>query len=147
MKRTILIAGLALAFAATAQGQATKSTAAAKPAAKPAGYSKDLPAALVKRAKVTEPQAAAIALKALPGSTIDKMELEEEDGKFIYSYDLKTAGKTGIDEVHVDAMTGAVLGKVHETPADEKKEAAKEKTEGKKPVAKPAAKKPPTQTP
>jgi len=135
MKRTMLIAGLAVAFGATAHAQAAKPAAA-----RPAGYAKDLPAALVKKAKITEPQAAAIALKAMPGSTIDKMELEEEDGKFIYSYDLKTAGKKGIDEVHVDAMTGAVVGNVHETPADEKREAAKEKAEAKKPVAK----KPPT---
>lgn len=142
MKHTILVAGLAVALAATAQAQATKSTAAQKPtAAKPAGYSKDLPAALVKKAKITEPQAAAIALKAIPGSSVDKMELEEEDGKFIYSYDLKSPGKKGIDEVHVDAMSGLVVGNVHETPADEKAEAAKEKAELAK---KPAAKKPPT---
>ena len=136
MKRSILVAGLGVALATTAHAQSTKTAASSKPHE----YPKDLPATLVKQAKITEAQAAAIALKSIPGSTIDKMELEKEDGKFIYSYDLKTAGKSGIDEVHVDAMTGAVVGKVHETPADEKAEAAKEKAEQAK---KPAAKKPP----
>lgn len=140
MRRMIVI-GLVSMVAATANAQAGKS--AAKPGTHP--YARDLPAALVREARITEPQAAAIALKAVPGSTIDKMELEKEDGKFIYSYDMKTAGKSGIDEVHVDAMTGKVVGNVHETPADEKKEAAKEKAEAKKPHSKtPAGKKPPT---
>jgi uncharacterized membrane protein YkoI len=138
MKRVTLLA-IATVVATSAHAQATKAPSAAK--AK--GYPKDMPAALVKEAKITEPQAAAIALKAVPGATIDKMELEKEDEKFIYSYDLKTAGKKGIDEVHVDAMTGALLGRAHETPADEKAEAAKEKAESKKAPAK----KPPTLQP
>ena len=29
------------------------------------------------------------------------MELEKENGKLIYSYDIKTEGKSGIDEVQV----------------------------------------------
>jgi hypothetical protein len=44
----------------------------------------------------------------------------------MYSYDIKTAGKSGIDEVNVDAVTGKVIGFAHETPAAEKKEAADE---------------------
>lgn len=89
-----------------------------------AGYKKDIPAALAKKAKITEHEAAAAALARVPKGQIDAMELEEENGKFIYSYDVKTPGKTGIDEVHVDAMTGKVVSFVHETPAMEKKEAA-----------------------
>ena len=140
MKRlTLLAIGI---FAVTASAHAQAATAGA---AKPKSYPKDLPPALVKEAKITESQAAAIAMKAIPGATIAKMELEKEGGKFIYSYDLKTAGKAGIDEVHVDAMTGVLLDTAHETPADEKAEAAKERAEqAKKPAAKkPAAKKPP----
>lgn len=106
-------------------------------------YPRDLPAALVKEAKIPEPAAARAALKAVPGARIEKMELEKEDRQFIYSYDLKTPGKAGIDEVHVDAMTGAVVSKVHESPAEEKAEAAKERQE-RKDAKKPVAKKPPT---
>lgn len=89
-------------------------------------YPKDLPAKLVKEARITEPAAAEAALKAVPGGTIEKMELEKEDGKFIYSYDIKVAGKSGIQEVHIDAMTGALIANVHETPADQAAEKAKD---------------------
>jgi hypothetical protein len=68
------------------------------------------------------------------------MELEKEDGKLLYSYDIKVAGKTGVEEVHVDAMTGALLSNEHESPADEKAEKAKEAKSAA--PAKPAPKKP-----
>jgi uncharacterized membrane protein YkoI len=102
-----------------------------------AGYKKDIPAALAKRAKVTEPEAAAAVMARVPKGQIEAMELEEEGGKFIYSYDVKTPGKSGIDEVHVDAMTGKVVKLVHETPAMEKKEAAADAKEKKAAKAKP----------
>jgi hypothetical protein len=102
------------------------------------GYKKDIPAALAKRAKVTEPEAAAAVLARVPKGQIEAMELEEEGGKFIYSYDVKTPGKSGIDEVHVDAMTGKVVKLVHETAAMEKKEAAVDAKEKKAAKAKPA---------
>ena len=35
--------------------------------------------------------------------------MERENGKLIYSYDIKTAGKSGIDEVHVSAITGKII--------------------------------------
>ena len=144
MKRQLLLATFVL-FAATAGAQAPKSAAANKPHkqadAKPK-YKRAMPAALVKEAKVTEPQAAEIALKAVAGSKIEKMELEKEAGQFFYSYDLKTAGKSGVDEVHVDAMTGAIVSTVHETPAEEKAEVKKERAE-RKDAKKPVAKKPP----
>ena len=89
-----------------------------------AAYKKDIPAALAKKAKISEPEAAAAVMARVPKGHIEAMELENEDGKFIYSYDVKTPGKSGTDEVHVDAMTGKVIGLVHETPAMEKKEAA-----------------------
>jgi len=39
----------------------------------------------------------------------------------LYSYDIATKGKSGIDEVQVDAITGAVIGDVvHENAAKEK---------------------------
>ncbi|MDB4890773.1 MAG: PepSY domain protein [Gemmatimonadetes bacterium] len=102
-----------------------------------ASYKKDIPAALAKRAKVTEPEAAAAVMARVPKGQIEAMELEEEGGKFIYSYDVKTPGKSGIDEVHVDAMTGKVVKLVHETPAMEKKEAAADAKEKKAAKAKP----------
>jgi uncharacterized membrane protein YkoI len=78
----------------------------------------------LKKAKVTAEQAIATAQAKLPNAKIDAAEIEEEGGKLIYSFDFKTAGKSGIDEVNIDAMTGKLVGKVtHESPADEAKEA------------------------
>lgn len=87
-------------------------------------YKKELPDSLVKQAKVTEEVAAKAALKRVPKGEIQTVELEKEKGRLIYSYDVKVAGKSGIDEVAVSAVTGKVVAFSHETPADEKKEAA-----------------------
>jgi DNA-directed RNA polymerase alpha subunit len=79
---------------------------------------------LLKQAKITADSAIAVAKAALPKATISSAEIEQENGKLIYSFDMKTAGKSGIDEVNVDALTGKLVGKVqHESAADEKKEA------------------------
>ncbi len=122
--RSVTIAISALALAA--------GTAAAQ-----AAYKKDLPDALQKKAKVTEEVAAKAAMKRVPKGEIQSVELEEEKGKLIYSYDLKVPGKSGIDEVAVNAMTGKVVAHSHETPAAEKKEAAMEAKEAAKKGKKP----------
>src|SRR5215831_18953310 len=98
------------------------------------GYKKDIPDSLAKKAKITESAAAATAQKRVPKGKIEGVELEMENGKLQYSYDIKTEGKSGTDEVNVSAMTGKIVGFSHESAAAEKKEAAAEK--------KPAAKKP-----
>ncbi len=91
---------------------ATRLQAQSAPAQKP--YKKEIPAKLAAKAKVTETAAAATALAKVPGGTIQGVELENEKGKFIYSYDIKVAGKPGIEEVHVDAMTGTLIATEHE---------------------------------
>jgi uncharacterized membrane protein YkoI len=80
-------------------------------------------AQLEKEARVTMAQARALALKTVPGASIKDGEIEREGGKLIYSFDMKTQGKTGIDEVNIDAMTGTVIGNQHETPKAERAEA------------------------
>lgn len=93
---------------------------------------------LLKRAKISADSAVAVAKATLPKATISEAEIEQENGKLIYSFDMKTAGKSGIDEVNVDAMTGKLVGKVqHESAADEAKEADADAT--KKAAKKPAA--------
>jgi hypothetical protein len=78
---------------------------------------------------------AACASTSSRSGQVKKYELERENGKLLYSYDIATKGKGGIDEVHVDAITGTVIGHVmHENAATEKAEAkaeAKEKKEDK----------------
>jgi len=91
-----------------------------------ATYKRDIPDSLAKEAKITESAAAATAQKRVPKGTIDGVELEREKGKLMLSYDIKTPGKSGVDEVNVDAITGKIIGFSHESAATEKKEAAAE---------------------
>lgn len=144
MKHGMIAAALLACAVGSVNAQATKAPAkapAASAAAKPAKpkYKRKLPASLMKEAKITESAAADLAKGAVPNATITEMALEKEAGKLIYSYDLKTAGKTGVDEVHIDALTGTVIGTTHESPKQEKAESAKDK----KPASTPAKTKKP----
>lgn len=107
---------LALALPAATMGQAPTRTAPPKP-------KKESQAMLAAEAKVSLEAATAVAMKEVPGGKVASHELERENGKLIYSFDLKLAGKSGIEEVAVDAITGAMIEHTHESPADEKKEA------------------------
>lgn len=93
-------------------------------AAQTARYKRDVPDSLAKAATISEAVATAAAQKRIPKGAIQAMELERENGHLMYSYDFKTQGRSGIDEVNVDANTGKVLHVGHESPATEKKEAA-----------------------
>jgi uncharacterized membrane protein YkoI len=111
--------------------------AAAAPAATAAGqrpnYKRDLPDSLMKQTKVTEAAAIAVGRKAVPKGEVASIELEREGGRLIYSMDIRTAGKSGNDEVNVDARTGKQVGKVqHENAKTEAAEAKAEKAEAKK---------------
>src|SRR5947207_4083747 len=136
------VIAVAVAIAATptvagAQGTTYKTTA--KPAtqasttAKPHKRMKkaESQAALQKAAKISEADARATALKEVPNGTVKSEELEREKGKLIYSYDISVPGKSGIDEVNVNAIDGSVVGKSHESPKTEKKEAKQEAKEKK----------------
>ncbi|WP_206044664.1 PepSY domain-containing protein [Gemmatimonas groenlandica] len=103
---------------------------------------KEEKAGLLKLAKVTPATATATALTKVPGGKVQSAEIEKEDGKLVYSFDIKVAGKSGIEEVLVDALTGAVVGVEHETPADEAKEAKEDKAKAAKAKVPPAVKKP-----
>ena len=80
-------------------------------------------AELQKEAHMTMADARAMALKTVPNATIQAGEIEREGGKLIYSFDMKVPGKSGIDEVNIDAMTGTLVSHQHETPKDERAEA------------------------
>jgi uncharacterized membrane protein YkoI len=69
---------------------------------------------LLAKASVGVPAAAEAALAAVPGGEIIAAEIENEDNEFIYSLDIRVAGEEGVEEVHVDAMTGAVVSIEHE---------------------------------
>ena len=84
--------------------------------------------ALAKEAKITMKQAREAVLKAAPGK-IKEAELERENGKLIYSFDIRT--KEGTMEVHINAIDGSVVSVETESAADEAKEKAAEKNKAK----------------
>jgi hypothetical protein len=84
------------------------------------------------QAKVSKADAEKTALAKVPGGKITDSELEEEDGKLIWTFDIAKKGTKDITEVHVDAKTGELI-KVEEESADkeaaEKAKDEKEKSE------------------
>ena len=132
---------VAVALAATTAIAGAQGTSTYKTAVKPATQSTtkrhatvkkaDTQASLQKEAKISEATARATALKEVPNGAVKSSELEREGGKLIYSYDITVPGKTGIDEVNVNAIDGTVVAKQHETPKAEKAEAVKEAKEKK----------------
>jgi hypothetical protein len=87
---------------------ATSSYSAARPNPKP---------------KIAMDQAKTTALQKESG-TIKSAELEKEQGRWIYSFDIAAAD--GIHEVNEDANTGKIVEDSVETAVDEAKEAAQE---------------------
>jgi hypothetical protein len=83
-------------------------------------------------ARVSMKTARATALAKVPGGKVQAAELEREHGMLIYSFDIRVPGKSGIEEVQVDAIHGAVVSMAHEGPQAERKEARQEKQEARK---------------
>ena len=117
LMRTTALIPLALLLAASVAG--AQGTAHSRKA--------ESQADLQKEAKMTMVDARAMALREVPNSKVQAGEIEREGGKLIYSFDMKVANKSGIDEVNIDAMTGKLVSKQHETPKDEKAEAKADK--------------------
>ena len=109
--KTRLIA-ISLASAAAGVLCATAATAA------------ETQAQLQAEAKVTEFAARATALARVPHGVVRSSELERENGKLIWSYDVKTPVSKNITEVQVDAVSGLIVDVDVETPKDQAKEAA-----------------------
>lgn len=82
---------------------------------------------LARQAKITMARARSIAHKRAAGK-IESQELERENGKLIYSFDIRNAKGT-ITEVQVDAKTGAVVSVEEENKAAEQKEKQQDKRE------------------
>ncbi len=77
----------------------------------------------------SEAQKTAIAkLDARESVSVASAELEAEHGCLIWSFDLRVAGKGGIQEVQVDAGNGNVLSVKHESSRQEAAETSKERS-------------------
>lgn len=113
-----LLACLTLGFVCTTAGSAQATAAAPR-------IKEDKPG-LLARAHVTPDSARALARGRVPAAQIAAAEIEMEKGKLVYSFDMKTRGRGGIDEVLIDAMTGAVISVEHEGPAQEAAERAQD---------------------
>lgn len=77
---------------------------------------------LSEQAKVTPESARKTALARVHKGKIQSEELERENGKLVYSFDIKEPGKPGVQEVQVDAITGVIVSSKHESAATETKE-------------------------
>ena len=86
---------------------------------------------LLAQATVTPDSARALALREVPNGRIRESEIEQEKGTLVYSFDIKVAGKSGIEEVLIDAKSGAVVAHEHEGPKAEASERAQEAREAK----------------
>lgn len=105
MKRVQKMAAAALSvllLGSIARGAAAQQTTPPRPS-----YERDVPAALLAQAKISEDSARVLALAKLPG-TIEAVELLREGGKLVWVWDVHVAGKRGITEVSVNAIDGTV---------------------------------------
>lgn len=82
---------------------------------------------LARQAKISMAKAREIAHAKASGK-IEGEELEKENGKLVYSFDIRN-GKGTITEVQVDAKNGAIVSVEEENKAAEQKEKQEEKRE------------------
>ena len=84
-------------------------------------------AALKAQAKITQEEATKTALAKVPDGKIKSVEIENENGKLIWSFDISMPRSTSITEVQVDANTGKIVSTQIETPKDQANETAADK--------------------
>ena len=119
MNRSLSIGLLIAALAIT-----TVTSAATKCSIHPEKGATD--AQLAGLAKVSRADAEKSALARIKApATVAGAELEADHGCLVWSFDLKVTGKSGVEEVQVDAGTGKVLSAKHESAAQESAEAKK----------------------
>lgn len=120
MKRVFAVAVVAGALAGTpglASAQQHPSRA----------YRREVPAPLLHRTRISEDSARAIAMARMPGARVQALELENEHGLLIWSWELKIEGTPGIEEVNVNALDGTIVGVEHENPAPARRPAPRPK--------------------
>lgn len=82
-----------------------------------------------KATTISEARARTLALARVPHGVLKSTELEHEHGRLIYSFDIRKPGRSGVEEVQIDAHNGKLVSQKHETPAKEHREAAAEAKE------------------
>jgi Peptidase propeptide and YPEB domain len=117
--RTILGAAV---FMLSAHGLLAQNTA-------PATRMKEDKPGQLAMARITPDSARTLARTRVPAAQIAEEGIEMEHGKLVYSFDMKTRGRRGIDEVLIDALSGAIISVEHEGPAQEAAERAQDERE------------------
>jgi len=92
-----------------------------------------IPASLKSQAKISLENARSTAIKKVPG-VVREEELEKENGKLVYSFDIVATGEKDTTEVQVSAIDGTIVSVEKEDAAGE----AKEKKQGANKKAKPS---------
>ena len=69
---------------------------------------RNVPDSLAAKAKINEDSARAVALKRVPG-TVETVHLLQKSGTLEYVFGIKPKGKTGMENVTVNAMTAHVI--------------------------------------
>lgn len=123
MRTFTQLALLSLVTASTAVAQSS-TPMSQQPATQPGmPIVKEAKPGLLRQATITPDAATRTAMQQVTNGQIQEAEIEQEHGKLVYSYDVKVPGKSGIDEVLVDAKTGTIVSHTHESPAAEAAEA------------------------
>jgi uncharacterized membrane protein YkoI len=89
-----------------------------------------IPTSLKSEAKISVEDAREIAAKKVLG-TIKEEELEKENGKLVYSFDIQVKGEKDITEVQVSAIDGSIVSVEKEdaaAEANEKKQDSNKRT-------------------
>jgi uncharacterized membrane protein YkoI len=84
-------------------------------------------AELMKQAKITKAEAEQIALAKVSQGIVRSVEIENEKGHLVWSFDIARPGTNDITEILVDAKTGKIISTQTESPRDQAKEAAADK--------------------
>jgi len=109
MKAFTQLAALAALVAVAGNAQAQRPT-----------YKREVPPRLLRQTRVSEDSALKVAQARIPSGTVQALELENENGHLIWSFEFKVPNRPGIYEANVDAKTGALVGRVeHELPGAE----------------------------
>jgi uncharacterized membrane protein YkoI len=107
LAQTLLVAAVAIGSACSHPGASTTMT---------------IPPELATQATVSPDSALSIAVRDLQSPEMLSGELEEESGRLVYSFDLRVPGRSGVEEIQVDARNGDVVLRQHETDQAEAQE-------------------------
>ena len=75
-----------------------------------------LPASLQAQSPITRERAEAAALRLVPGGELMSGNLERDNGRLLWWFDVSIPGSRNLKVIRIDAYTGAILSNTIETP-------------------------------